>query len=112
MGFHMRAVDHLGLGRSTTPGERAEQPLPDAALAPSCKASVDRRVWAVFRRAILPTTATLQHMQDAADHPPVIDPLLAAYVARQMRFDPRPLLIAQPKQVAAHLLCSLPAQNH
>jgi hypothetical protein len=51
-------------------------------------------------------------MQDATDHPPIIDPLLAPHIAWQMRFDPRPLLIVQPKQVAAHLLCSLPAQNH
>jgi hypothetical protein len=42
-------------------------------------------------------------MQDAADHPPVIHPLLAAYIRRQMRRDPTPLLIAQPKQIAAHL---------
>jgi hypothetical protein len=51
-------------------------------------------------------------MQDAADHPPIIDPRLAAHVAWQIRFDPRPLLITQPVQTASHLLCSLPAQNH
>jgi hypothetical protein len=51
-------------------------------------------------------------MQNAADHPPIIDPLLAAHVAWQMRFDPTPLLIVQPEQVASHLPCSLPAQNH
>jgi hypothetical protein len=36
-------------------------------------------------------------MQNAADHAPVIDPLLAAHVFRQMRLDPLPLFIAQPK---------------
>jgi hypothetical protein len=41
-------------------------------------------------------------MQDAADHPPIIDPFLAAHIGRQMRLDPSPLLIAEPKQVAAH----------
>jgi hypothetical protein len=46
-------------------------------------------------------------MQNAADHPTIIDPLFATHIAWQMRFDPRPLLIAQPVQTASHLLCSL-----
>jgi hypothetical protein len=33
-------------------------------------------------------------MQDAADHPSVVDALFAAHVARKMRLDPSPLLIA------------------
>jgi hypothetical protein len=41
-------------------------------------------------------------VQDAADHPAVVDPLLAAHVRRQMWLDLPPLLIAQPKQVAPH----------
>src|SRR5215475_15050866 len=79
--FDVRAIDHLGFGRSTTPGKSPEHPLPDPALSPTSKAIVDRRMWTVLRRAILPTTATLQHMQDAADHPPVINPHLATHVA-------------------------------
>jgi hypothetical protein len=42
-------------------------------------------------------------MQDAADHPPIIHPILATNVGRQVRLDLTPLLIAQPKQVASHL---------
>jgi hypothetical protein len=42
-------------------------------------------------------------MKNAADDAPVIDPLLAAHVPWQMRFDPAPLLITKPKQIAAHL---------
>jgi hypothetical protein len=38
-------------------------------------------------------------MQDAADHPPVINARLAAKV-RQQRFNRRPLRIAQPKPLA------------
>jgi hypothetical protein len=45
-------------------------------------------------------------MQDAADDPPVVDPLLAVHVLRQMRFDLQPLVIAQPKQIAPHRLHS------
>jgi hypothetical protein len=51
-------------------------------------------------------------MQDAADHAAIIHAILAAYVRRQMRLDPLPLLVVQPKQVASHDLCSPPAENH
>jgi hypothetical protein len=36
-------------------------------------------------------------MQDAADHPAIISPLLATHVRRQVWLDPPPLLIAQPE---------------
>jgi hypothetical protein len=41
-------------------------------------------------------------MYDAADHAPVVHPLLAAHVGRQMRLDPTPLFVAQPKEIPAH----------
>jgi hypothetical protein len=41
-------------------------------------------------------------MYDAADDPAIIRPLHTPYIRRQMRFDPLPLLIAEPKQVPAH----------
>jgi hypothetical protein len=41
-------------------------------------------------------------MHDPADHPTIIDPLHAANIARQMRPDPSPLFVAQPKQIPAH----------
>ena len=53
-------------------GKFTEQPLPHAALRPAHEAIVDRRRRAVFRRAIAPSAAALQHMQDAADHAPII----------------------------------------
>jgi len=37
-----------------------------------------------------------------ADDPAVINPLDAAHIGRQMRLDPSPLLVAQPKQIPAH----------
>jgi len=46
-------------------------------------------------------------MDDAANHPAVIHPCLAAHVFGQMWFDLPPLFVTQPKQVAPHpLLCS------
>jgi hypothetical protein len=51
-------------------------------------------------------------MQDAADNPPVIDPIFAPYIRRQMGLHLLPLFVAQPKQVASHILCSSTAENH
>jgi hypothetical protein len=50
-------------------------------------------------------------MQDAADHPPVICAFLAAHVGRKQGRDASPLLVAQPEQVAPHLLCSFASQR-
>lgn len=62
---------------------------------------------AVLGRAIAPATAALKNMQNAADHPTVVRPFLAAHISRKQRLDPLPLIVAQPEQVAPHLLCSL-----
>jgi hypothetical protein len=50
-------------------------------------------------------------MHDAADDAAVVRPLDAPYIRRQMRFDPSPLLVAQPKQVLAHNSDPLPTTN-
>jgi hypothetical protein len=36
-------------------------------------------------------------MQDAADHPPIVRPFLAAHVARQMQLDLLPLMVIEPE---------------
>jgi hypothetical protein len=41
-------------------------------------------------------------MHDPADDSAIVRPLDAPDIRRQVRLDPLPLLIAQPKQVAAH----------
>ena len=57
------------------------------------------------------TTAAFQNMHDTADDAAVVRPLDAPYIRRQMRFDPSPLLVAQPKQVPAHNPDPLPTTN-
>jgi hypothetical protein len=42
-------------------------------------------------------------MHNAADDPTVVRALNASHIGRQMRFDPLPLFIAEPKQVLAHI---------
>jgi hypothetical protein len=39
---------------------------------------------------------------DAADNAAIVLPLDSAHIRRQVRFDPLPLLVAQPKQISAH----------
>src|SRR5712664_2578501 len=59
-----------------------------AALGPSHKAIVDCRRRTVLGWTIAPSTAALQYMQDAADHPAIIHPLLATHVTWKQRRDP------------------------
>jgi hypothetical protein len=49
-------------------------------------------------------------MHNTADHAPVIDPLFAAHIPRQIRFDHQPLFVAQPEKVAPHAIpCKSPS---
>jgi len=57
---------------------------------------------AIFGRAVAPATATFQDLHDAANDAPIILPFDASHVRRQVRFDPFPLLVAQPKEIASH----------
>jgi uncharacterized protein len=41
-------------------------------------------------------------VHDPADDATIILSLDTSHISRQMRFDPLPLLVAQPKQVPAH----------
>ncbi len=99
----MSGIDHLHIGRSTSFGQFSEQPLPDIALGPTHKVVVDRSVRAVFRRAVAPTTPTLDHMQGAADDPAIVDPRFTAHVLGQQRLDPLPLLVVQLIKIAPHV---------
>jgi hypothetical protein len=109
--FHVRGIDHLRICGSSVPGELPEQVFPDAAPSPAHKAVIDRCRRTILRRAIAPTTAALQYMHDAADNSAIVRPLDAPDIRRQVRLDPLPLLIAQPKQVVAHDPNPLPKTN-
>ena len=98
MCFDVCRVDHLCVYRAAVPSKLPEQVFPDAAPCPANKPVIDRCWRAIFGRAIAPAAATSQHMHDAADDPTIIDPLDAPDIRRQVRFNPLPLLIAQPKQ--------------
>ncbi len=77
---------------------------PSVAFGPAIEAIVDRRVRAVFGRAIAPTSPRLQHMNDAADDAPIVVAHRTRQSSRQIRLDTRPLPITQPKQTLTHSL--------
>src|SRR5487761_2012773 len=86
----MGTVDgHAGdnAGRARQSLEYLEpEPLP----APAIEAIVDRRIGAVFRRAVPPAGARAQHVDDPADHTSVVHPMRAATSMRQQGFKPPP----------------------
>jgi hypothetical protein len=105
MGLGRRAVDDLHVSPVRC-HQGFEQALPKTAPGPSIEAIVDRCRRPIDRWAILPAAAHPQHVNDAADHPSVIDPTRTRLIARQQRFDHRPLPIAQP-ELARHLQSSV-----
>jgi hypothetical protein len=111
MRFHVRGVDHLCVCGSSVSSKLPEQVFPDATPRPAHKAIIDRCRRSILGRAIAPATAAFQNMHDTADDAAVVRPLDAPYIRRQMRFDPSPLLVAQPKQVPAHNPDPLPTTN-
>jgi hypothetical protein len=76
--------------------------LPASALGPSIKPIIDRRVGTVFARAIAPTCAGLQHVDDAADDTSIVVAFRTRQSAGKMRPEPRPLTVVQPEQARSH----------
>src|SRR5208283_4495575 len=87
---------------SSVPSKLAKQGFPYAAPRPAYETVIDRRMRAIFGRAIAPAAAALKHVHDAADDAAIVYPLDAPHVSRQVTLHPHPLLIAQPKQIPAH----------
>ena len=78
--------------------KRLDQIGPEPFARPAVEAVVDRGRRPILFRAVAPPATHLENMDDAGDHPAIIDPAGAALVPRQKRLDDRPLLIRQPKQ--------------
>jgi hypothetical protein len=96
MSLGRRAIDGLtiaGIGAR----QRVKQPTPNAAHRPAAKPIVDRCRRPVDGRTILPPTAGLQNVDDAADDPPVVGPSRRELVLGQQRPIGSPLRFAQPE---------------
>src|ERR1700722_4287499 len=66
------------------------------------EAIVERLARTVDTRRVDPAATGLQHMHDAADHPPIIDSRLATCIGRKMQLKPRELPFVQPEAVSIH----------
>src|SRR5215207_6139394 len=90
-----------------------EDARPNALRGPPDEAVVERLLRTVGGWCIGPPPARLQHMDDPANHPAVIDPRLARRVVRQVRLDPCELLLRKPEK-RSRLIDRLPleALNH
>lgn len=83
---HQISVLRIGHGR--------HDPVPDARLRPPVEAVIDRRVGTVLRGQIAPGTAHAQRMENAIDHPAVVNAWHAAGLVGQDAFDEFPLKVA------------------
>lgn len=91
-------------------GQRVENIAPHALAAPAVEAVVNRCVRPVVWRTVSPACARSQHVENPADHAPVIHAVRPAPPAWQQRFDPLPLQLAQAVQLLRPL--RLGSLNH
>ena len=108
-------VERQGDGILAELRQSFEDRTPSATFGPAIEAIVDRRVGAIFGGAIAPACPRLQHMNDAADDAPIVVARRTRQARRQMRLDPHPLPVTQPKQTLTHSLApNSPqrAENH
>ena len=99
MRLHRRGVDENLRRRPAGVSERVKQVDPNALRCPADIAIVERFLRPVFRRRVDPAPARLEHMDYAADDPPVVDAGLAARVRGKMRRDLRKLRVREPELV-------------
>ncbi len=102
MSLDRRGVDQHLRRRTARRCHRMEDVFPNAFGRPAHEAIVKRLAGAVDGRRVNPATPGLQHMNDAADDPPVVDPGLASRIGWKMRLKPRELAVVQPETVSIH----------
>src|ERR1700709_1968505 len=76
--FQVGGIDHNPIRRITFSGQASENPLEDPAAAPANEPIVKGLVRAILLRRVFPLQSVADHIDDPADHPPVIDPRLTS----------------------------------
>src|SRR5215470_10112520 len=104
-------VDRQGYAVLAAIGQGFEDRSPTSAFGPAIEAIVNGCVGTVLRWAIAPAGAALQHMDDAADNPPIVISFGTGQVRRQMRCNACPLPVIEPKQPCAHQKPPVPNQS-
>ena len=82
MRLDMRGVDGKFIRDHSSTRDLLEYPTPDALTSPSIVAVVECGARSISRREIAPTTPRLQDVQDATNHPTIIDPTSAGPAMR------------------------------
>ena len=93
MRFHVCTIEQdlrWGTARSS---ERRKGVFPNALRPPAHKPIVERFMRAIVRRGTFPSTLRLHHLDDAADHPSVINPRNATRIRRKKRLKALKLLV-------------------
>jgi hypothetical protein len=98
--LEIAGVDHDCLGRGTGSGQSFHHAQEQAPRAPPLPSVAEGLVRFVLPGRIAPAHYTAVYEDDAAQHPPIINPGLAVTPGK-VRIEPRHLL-GQPIQVAYH----------
>ena len=112
MSLHGGTVDEDVRRRADGGGQGVKELRPHAFGRPTNVPIIERLPRTIRGRCIDPAPAGLQDVDDAADHAAVVDPRLAPCVLRQMRRNPRELLVRKPEKVAIHIGLLLETVNH
>lgn len=96
VGLDVAAIDLTGLGDPAFLRQRRQDARPGAPAAPPVPAIVDRRRRAVFRRTIGPAATAFEHVNDARDHPAIIDPSCPGLVCRHGQTSISPPVMTLP----------------
>jgi hypothetical protein len=96
--LNISAVDGSAFGDRTGPRKRLDQVSPEPFARPTVESIVNRRRRAIVGRTVAPLAVDLENMDNAGDHPTIINPPSTALVPRQQGLNGRPLLIQQSKQ--------------
>src|SRR5262245_17538007 len=107
----MSGVDHDPLWLWPFAGKCRENPVKHTETAPADEAVVKRLMRSIAARRILPLQAVADHIDDAADNPPVVDSRHAVRFWK-IRRNPRHLALAQQKQAHHRKPPSKETPNH
>ncbi len=98
MRLQMRRVDHDALGLGAFADERREDAVEDPEPAPADEPVVESLVRPIVFGRILPLQTMLDHIDDSADYPTIVNPRHAVR-QRKIRRYPCHLARAEQKQI-------------
>ena len=99
MSLDVGGIDGRGLRHRARHCQRLDQVHPEPAPRPAVEAVVDRRRRTVLDRAVTPAATSFENMDDARDHPAIVDATGSRLVLGNKPFDCGPLLVREPKQL-------------